>query len=256
MDILILGANGMLGPAVIEALQSNHRLRLTDINDLETQHEYLKVDVSSLDQVVQAARGMDAIINLSVLREDVNLAFDVNFRGTYNTMVAALENGISRVVNTGPHFTVAGETYDGFDFQLSPDMPAQPGVNLYAITKSLGHEACRIFARIHPINVISLFFYTFTSTQQIRKTVGSATYITEWRDASEAVKLALEIGTEKLPSTYEAFFILADMPHGKYVNEKAKRILGWEPKYLLEKNWTKSNVPHDIDPGYEFISDT
>ena len=68
MKVLILGGNGMLGPWVIKSLEGRHELRITDINDLDTHHEYVKLDVSSLDGVVEAAEGMNAIINLSVLR--------------------------------------------------------------------------------------------------------------------------------------------------------------------------------------------
>ena len=48
MNVLILGANGMLGPHVVPALEARHRLRLSDINDLDTPHEYLKVDVGPM----------------------------------------------------------------------------------------------------------------------------------------------------------------------------------------------------------------
>ena len=34
MNVLILGANGELGPHVVRALECRHQLRLTDINDL------------------------------------------------------------------------------------------------------------------------------------------------------------------------------------------------------------------------------
>ena len=36
MKVLILGANGMLGPHVVKALEGRHELRLTDINDLDS----------------------------------------------------------------------------------------------------------------------------------------------------------------------------------------------------------------------------
>ena len=29
------------------------------------------------------------------------------------------------------------------------------------------------------------------------------------------------------------------MPHGRFSNEKAKRILGWQPTNRLEKFWTR-----------------
>ena len=33
MNVLILGANGQLGPHVVEALEGEHTLRLTDVNE-------------------------------------------------------------------------------------------------------------------------------------------------------------------------------------------------------------------------------
>ena len=101
MNILLLGANGMLGPYVIKALENEHKLRLTDINDPpETKHEYIKLDVMDLDGVIAAAKGMDAIVNLSVLRPDRKVAFDVNSVGCYNAMRAAVEHKINKVINT------------------------------------------------------------------------------------------------------------------------------------------------------------
>ena len=50
MNILILGANGMLGPYVIKALQHKHKLRLTDINEYEDPvHEYFKLDIENFN---------------------------------------------------------------------------------------------------------------------------------------------------------------------------------------------------------------
>ena len=247
MNILILGANGMLGPLVTELLEPYHTLRLSDINELETDHDYIKVDISSLNQVVDAAKGMDAIINLSVLRYDINLAFDVNCQGTYNTLVAAAEHGIRRVINTGPHFAVAGKIYEDLDFMQSPDMPAQPGTNLYALTKSLGHELCKLFSNTHDMSVITLLFMVLANPGQIRKSLGSITYLVEWRDAARSIKAALDIDLNRLDSPCETFFILDDMPHGVYQNNKAKNILGWSPKHSMENNWHKSSIPYNLD---------
>jgi hypothetical protein len=50
----------------------------------------------------------------------------------------------------------------------------------------------------------------------------------------------LDIDLAKLPSRCEIFFVFADMPHGKFVNEKAKRILGFRPKDDLSVLWRKT----------------
>ena len=65
--------------------------------------------------MIEAAEGMDTIINLSVLRPHRRVAFDVNARGTYNACAAAVHHGIRRVINTGPHFTITGPTYENSD---------------------------------------------------------------------------------------------------------------------------------------------
>ncbi|MCB0085830.1 MAG: NAD(P)-dependent oxidoreductase, partial [Caldilineaceae bacterium] len=163
MKVLILGGAGMLGPYVVPVLQHDHELLVTDITPLtiEFRGEFRHLDVADAAGVLDAAKGMDAIINLAVLRQDRQLAFDVNTLGCYNMMCAAVAHGIRRVINTGPHFTVAGPSYESFDFGLNPDMPAQPGTNLYALTKGLGQEICRVFSTEHDVYVQTYLFYNF-----------------------------------------------------------------------------------------------
>ena len=242
MNVLILGANGMLGPHVIPCIEGEHTLRLTDINDApDTPHEYFNVDASDLDAVIAAAEGMDAIVNLSVLRHDRRLAFDVNARGTYNACAAAVHHGIERVINTGPHFTIAGPTYENSDYLIGPDIPSQSGTGLYAITKSLGQEVCRVFTENHHLYVLTLLFYNFRYPDE-QEGLGEdfTPFSVTWGDAGEAVRLALAAPTESLPSRCETFFIFADLPHQKFTNEKAKRILGWHPTNNLEEFWRKA----------------
>ena len=256
MKLLVLGANGELGPHVVRVLEGHHQLRLSDINELNSPHEYLKVDASDLDQVVAAAEGMDAIINLSVLRKDRNLAFDVNARGCYNMMIAAVEHGIDRIVNTGPFYVVAGPTYERFDHLIGPDVPHQPGTYLYALTKSLGQEICRVFTESHDIHVMDLLFYMLLDAETHMAESGSpianigrdlTPYTISWQDAADAVRCALDVELDSLPTRSEVFFVFADLPHQKFSNEKAKRMLGWEPKDKLEQFWRKVKVPDSTE---------
>ena len=91
MNVLILGGAGMLGPYVARELAPAHNLRITDINPPEEDlpGEFLLLDAADLDGVVAAAEGMDAILNLSVLRRHRQTAWDVSTRGCYNMMQAA-----------------------------------------------------------------------------------------------------------------------------------------------------------------------
>lgn len=244
MKVVIYGANGMLGPHVVKALEGRHELLLTDVKPPPggTAHPFQEVDVADLDRVVEVAQGMDAIINLSVLRGHRRLAFDVKARGCYNVMTAAVTHGIRRVINTGPHFTVLGPTYEEHDFLLGPDLPPQPGTLLYAITKSLGQEICRVFSENHDVYVITLLFYNFREEDD-RSAVGQdfTPFSVTWSDAAQAFVHALEVDLAALPSRCEVFNIFTDIPHDKFSNEKAKRLLGWRPTHRLEQFWRKAD---------------
>ena len=240
MNVLLLGGNGIMGPHVVKALEGEHTLRITDVNDLEdSPHEYLKVDSSDLDQVTAAAEGMDVIVNLSVNRPDRQLAFDVNARGCYNVMTAAVEHGIRRVINTGPEFTVLGPNYMRFDYGLTADVPRHPGTMLYALTKSLGQEICQVFTENHDVYVITLLFWGLVDPEKHWEG-GTYPFAAAMSDIGEAFACALRVGLQELPSPCEIFTVSVDTPHGKFNHEKTKRILGWRPKDDMERYWEKS----------------
>ena len=228
MKVLILGATGYLGPHVVTALEREHDLRVTDIKPpaVKSRHEFLHVDITSWDQVRKASEGMDAIVNLAVLRSDRKLAFDVNMRGCYNMMRAAVEHGIRRVINTGPHLVVSGVPYDRFDFGITPDSPPQPGTHLYGLSKSLGQEICRVFTQHHDIYVQEYLFYSFRDVASLKRGTDATPFSISWGDSAEVFRLGLAIDLGKLPSKCETFFVFADMPHGKYSNAKTKQVLG------------------------------
>ena len=241
MNVLILGGAGMFGPYVARELASAHTLRITDVKPPQEDlpGEFLQLDVSDLDAVVEAAEGMDAIVNLSVLRRDRQIAWDVSTRGCYNMMQAAVTHGIRRVINTGPHFTVAGPNItECFDFGIGPDIPPQSGTNIYAITKSMGLEICRVFSQHHDISVQTYLFYQFVDPADIQPGAQHAPYVVSWENAAQVFTLGLEIDLSALPSRSEVFYVFADMPHGKFSNEKAKRILGFQPRRDVERLWT------------------
>ena len=241
MKVLILGGAGMLGPYVIPVLEHKYDLRVTDIKrpPLEFRGEFRFVDVANAEQVMDAAEGMDAIINLSVLRRDRKVAWDVNAMGCYHMMEAAVKHGIKRIINTGPHFTVAGSTYENYDYEINPDVPPHPGTLLYSLSKSVGHEICRVYAGNYDLYVQMYLYYNFRDPARIEREREIRPFGISWQGGGEIFPYGLEIPFEKLPSRFETFFIFQDMPHGRFTNEKAKRILGWQPRDEIYAIWRR-----------------
>lgn len=243
MKVLILGGAGMLGPHVVPQLDQDFDLIVTDIQPLsiDFRGEFREVDVADAEQVMAAAEGVDAIINLSVLRHDRKLAFDVNTLGCFNMMEAAVAHGIRRIINTGPHFTLAGPTFEYLDYDISPDIPPQSGTGLYALTKSLGYQICKTYTEHHDINVQTYLFYHFREPGEPATEGHTAPFAVSWFNAAEVFRLGLEVDLERLPSANECFFVFTDMPHGRFSNEKVKRVLGWQPRRDVDMYWTRGD---------------
>jgi nucleoside-diphosphate-sugar epimerase len=260
-NVVIFGAGGPLAVSAIQALAPHYQLRLSDLKPLEeiiaagprldqhpgapraitlgAPHDERVADVTDAAQVMAACEGMDAIVNCTVIRHHVVNSFRVNTIGAYNVMQAAVAHNIRRVVHTGP-FQIgldgaAGYTWDDF---VVDDVPARPGhgMNTYLQTKYLGQEICRAFALHYGLEVPSLFFCDFADFVNLRaRDSGVHPFTTTWRDAGRAIQSAVAVPS--LPTPFEILHINSDMPHGVFPNDKAKRILGWQPQDAPESWW-------------------
>src|SRR5438034_3733332 len=56
-----------------------------------------------------------------------------------------------------------------------------------------------------------------------------------------------------LPSRCEIFFFLADMPHGEFVADKAKRILGFRPKDDLSVLWRSEEHTSELQSHSDLV---
>ena len=261
--VVVFGAGGPLASAAAPLLAGSYTLRLADLRPLsdivadprrlsngepiptllDAPHELREVDVTDAAQVLAACEGMDAIVNCAVVRPHLVEAFRVNCLGAYNVMQAAVAHRIRRVVHSGPQ-QVTLDRPGGYwwDFAVPDEAPARPGSLIYSSSKYLGQEVCRIFAEEYGLEVPTLFFSRFVTPSRARPTPDGVFPMTvSWEDAAHAVLRALEVPS--LPEPFEIFHILADLPHGKYANTKAKRVLGWQPRDSLEHLWGRRPMP-------------
>ena len=226
---LFLGASGKIGPNIVPQLGEHVDLSLADVVPYPDGRSILSVDVTDYGQVLEAARGMDAILNFTVNRSDPVESFNVNTIGAYHVMRAAAELGIRRVLHTGPQLTISGFTHD-FDID---DVPRTPGTSYYGLTKYLSYELCGAYARDFGIQTPCFVFnglHPKPPAPVLKQDFPPFTIV--WEDLVHACRLALEV--ESIPDGFQAFNLLSYLAHGKYRIDKAKRMLGYEPLERVE----------------------
>ncbi len=255
--VVIFGAGGPLGSAVASELAKEYTLRLTDVQPIDAlvnaepqspgaplpaalgePHEWRVVDVRDGQQVRDACEGMDAIINCSVVRYGDENVFRVNTVGAYNVMEAAVAQKIHRVVHTGP-FMLGDRGAFGYDWdeRIVDDVPPRPGIGwIYFPSKRLGQAICRIFAGHYGLSVPALAFCEFYNPDVPRSRRLHPLSIS-WQDSARAIRAALEI--DSLPHSFEYFHIGTELPHDVFSNEKAKRLLGWQPRDNFARLYTR-----------------
>ena len=248
--VLLLGAVGPIATATTAAMRDHYVLRLTDIRPFEEMvvttkpqspgaplpvmlpapHDTQVVDVTKLDDVMRAAEGMDAIVNLTVIRKDPVEAWRVNALGAWNVMQAAIAHGIHRVVHSGP-FMIGRTDGAGYfwDDWIVDEVPPRPGgyFDMYLSSKMIGQEIVRVMAETYDLCVPTLLFCGFVNPDEPPENFVPGPFYSSWMDTARAIKAAVDI--DGLPSPFEILHINDDLPHSVFPNAKARRMLNWRP---------------------------
>ena len=164
MNVVVMGAAGWVGRAVLEYFAGRHRVRAFDCDpqawdkyrrlDGDWEGEKAYGDVSDFDDVDRALAGMDGVVNLTAYfgyeeppEDDLN-PFLINVKGMWNILEAARRHGLRRVVQMG---SCVVQHPDGVF--LSSEVRSKEG-GLYGITKRLQEEVCRQFHDAHGVPII------------------------------------------------------------------------------------------------------
>jgi nucleoside-diphosphate-sugar epimerase len=216
MKILITGAGGNLGRAIIPALiEAGHSLRLFDFRDIaETGTETIVGDVRDIDDVRAAMSGMDAIVHAAALH-GIHLAkwrpedfWGINVTGTFNVYEAAREAGIKRVVlcsTMGVYGDSARAPDDAWSV-VDESNALLPG-DVYGMSKKLCEEMAAVYARKWGITTVALRLGMFVPESNLDKYGFRLLFGgVDDRDVVQAVSLAL---THESEGGFDAFDIMA-----------------------------------------------
>ncbi len=155
MNIIVFGAAGWLGRAIIRNLAGGHDVRAFDrgpdawTNWSDVDGEWpdgpiIHGDIADFTQVADAVSGVDAVVHAAVHpcgggAEHGGEPFLVNLNGLWNVLEAARQQEVKRVVFIGSCLAVHPEgTFFSADVR-------NPQGGLYNVCKRLQEEMCRQF---------------------------------------------------------------------------------------------------------------
>jgi len=218
MNIVVFGAAGWLGRAVLSNLAGRHDVRAFDLapsawkawSDIDGPYEGGEVihgDITDFETVHASTDGADAVIHLAAyfprgdderIDEDAPRAFSINVNGLWNVLESARQRKIRRVAHVGSCQTAHPA---GVFFTAEV---RRPDATLYAVTKRLQEEMCRQCHEGHGMSIVVLrpdyIVDSRLGIARFREKLGEggSTYRIGWvcrHDLAEACRLAAESTT-------------------------------------------------------------
>lgn len=174
MRVVVTGGAGFIGSHLAASyVEAGHDVLVLD--DLSTGYEsnvpagaeFMRGDVSVLDDAEQAFRGADVVFHEAASRA-VLLSVEnpihtdrMNTLGTLNVLVAARDAGVRRVV-----LASSSSVYGGVAPRPTPESsPASPK-SPYAVSKLAGENYARVFAELYSLETVALRYFNVFGPRQ------------------------------------------------------------------------------------------
>ncbi|MFB6148046.1 MAG: NAD-dependent epimerase/dehydratase family protein [Halobacteriales archaeon] len=175
MDVLVTGANGKVGTAIIEHLHDVDRYEFTYL-DLEDDNipedaATVNVDIRDYDALRPHFDGMDAVVHLALMpgtggRHSRELGWlepvKDNLKGHNNVYKAAVEADLDSIIFASSHHAVGmvevrnrPEIYHDTSYRIDETEPHRPD-SPYGLTKTYGEDLGRLANEAHGIRFYAL----------------------------------------------------------------------------------------------------
>ena len=218
--VLVTGASGRIGRHLVDALAGDHEVTVLDLAPPVQDVPFVEGNVLDLDTVRASMAGQDAVIHLAAIDIGVpaepEAYFGTNVMGTWNTVQAAREAGIGKVVLASSiSATGIGEMRPDFPPEYLPvdEAHAMNPKHAYGVSKLVVEDIARSFALHGDVSITCLRPVAVIVDSNLRRTVDRAAdphhpwlaaYVTG-EDTGRAFAAALEYD-----APFDALFIAAD----------------------------------------------
>lgn len=225
MKVIVTGGSGHAGKVVVGSLiTQDYNVRVADsVPPVDKNIPYKLCDLTDYGQAVDALKNADAVVHLAAIPRPTfhpaHILFRTNVLSAYNIFEAATSLGIQRIIYASS-ISVTGYPFYKRYFEpsyvpideLHPTAPQDP----YGLSKHLGEEIGKSFARQTDMNIISLRLPWIHTPSSFKSEISPYRHDPQFgasnlwlyvdaRDVAQAVSLSLLVNL----SGYHDFYIAA-----------------------------------------------
>ncbi len=238
-NILITGATGLIGTAVVASLHTRYNLCALNRRPFPNINCH-QADIGDLGAIRPAFAGIDAVVHLAAhIANDLPAIFRANLQGTGHVFAAAREAGVRRVLfassgsvmggyaTRSPYKELLAGEYDQVPAtwpMLTAQSPLRP-TGLYAASKVWGEELGREYASAYGMSVFCLRFGRVNPED---RPTHSREYCV-WCSQRDAVQMIEKCLAAPLDLPFNTFFVNSDNEWGYRDLEHARRTVGFVP---------------------------
>jgi len=237
-SVLLTGAAGRVGDAILGGLADDHEWRLLD-RDPPTDDqpgEFVVADITDEDAVREAMDGIDVVVHLagdprpeapwdSVLTNNID--------GTQTVFEAAVDAGVEQVVFASSNHAVGNyetdertpDLYREHDDYLLDGTELPRPSNLYGVSKAAGETLGRYYHDEYDLSVVCVRIGNLTQGHPpIDYERGQAMWLS-YRDCAHLFNRCIRADYE-----YEIVYGISDNDRKYYSLERAREVLDYEPR--------------------------
>ena len=232
MNVLITSAGSELARRLAAAAAESHTLRLTELEPVNTEFEFVQSALGHDESTDELVEGMDAIVHIAEIPPNLlaaadqpeNFEIDYQTRCTYNLMMAAAAADVKHFIYAS---TLRLFEQHSADWTVSENWRPRPAVDSFVLAKHLGEFTCREFARERKLQVTCLRLGVLITAEAAAAAEFNNAMWLEMNDAVTAFQGALDA-----PSRWGIFHIQSEFPGSRFAVDNAKGHLKFNPQFV------------------------
>ena len=221
--VLITGAAGDVATHLRRELAGRYRLRLSDmkpLTNLGPNEEFMRADISSMQEVVPVTRGVDAIVHLGGFSVEGpwDAILQANIVGLYNVFESARTNGVKRILfATSNHAVGFYRRDETIDHRVYPRPDSR-----YGVSKVFGEAIGSLYADKYGMEVFNMRIGNVNPRPIDKRRLSI------WLSPRDLAQL-VTIGIEHPDIRFEIVYGVSGNKRSWYNNSNAER-LGYKPQ--------------------------